>query len=168
MALDILCLTIFLILFVYRLILLRNIAALPRQRCNPFVQDLHILDWVDRVSSERSEREGRAECYLRRVTAITGATRTSKRCCFLNVGKSKFQVHDQYVERVRDVTDSDCRLEHTCFYLVNQHMPAAERIATVLLQLKNNPTLFDGWFARSAAFKANGDVFRLIEKPPYG
>jgi hypothetical protein len=39
-------------------------------------------------------------------------------------------------------------------------MPKAEQIATALLQLKNNPALFDGWVARNhVAFKANGEVF---------
>jgi hypothetical protein len=39
-------------------------------------------------------------------------------------------------------------------------MPKAEQIATALLQLKNNPALFDGWAAqKSIALKADGRVF---------
>jgi hypothetical protein len=38
-------------------------------------------------------------------------------------------------------------------------MPKAEQIATALLQLRNNPALFDRWAAQSGAFKADGQVF---------
>jgi hypothetical protein len=39
-------------------------------------------------------------------------------------------------------------------------MPKSEHIATALLQLKNNPALFDGWAAQNGvAFKADGQVF---------
>jgi hypothetical protein len=38
-------------------------------------------------------------------------------------------------------------------------MPKAEQIATALLQLKNNPALFDGWAARNGAFKPDGQLF---------
>jgi hypothetical protein len=38
-------------------------------------------------------------------------------------------------------------------------MPKAEEIATVLLQLTNNPGLFDRWAAQSGAFKADGQAF---------
>jgi hypothetical protein len=41
----------------------------------------------------------------------------------------------------------------------HQEMPAAEKIATALLQLKNNPRLFDRWVSRSGAFKADGALF---------
>jgi len=39
-------------------------------------------------------------------------------------------------------------------------MPKAEEIATVLLQLTNNPALFDRWAAQSGAFRADGHPFR--------
>jgi hypothetical protein len=39
-------------------------------------------------------------------------------------------------------------------------MAAEEQIATVLLQLKNNPWLFDSWAVkRELAFKADGQMF---------
>jgi hypothetical protein len=39
-------------------------------------------------------------------------------------------------------------------------MPKAEQIATVLLQLKNNPALFDRWAVQNGvAFKADSQVF---------
>jgi hypothetical protein len=39
-------------------------------------------------------------------------------------------------------------------------MPKAEEIATALLQLANNPALFDKWAVRNGlAFKADGQVF---------
>ena len=36
----------------------------------------------------------------------------------------------------------------------------AERIATVLLQLRNNPELFEKWVKKETAFKADGQPFR--------
>jgi len=39
-------------------------------------------------------------------------------------------------------------------------MPKAEEIATALLQLTNNPALFDKWAVQNGlAFKADGQVF---------
>jgi hypothetical protein len=39
-------------------------------------------------------------------------------------------------------------------------MAEAEQIATVLLQLKNNPWLFDSWASKhELAFKADGQMF---------
>jgi hypothetical protein len=38
-------------------------------------------------------------------------------------------------------------------------MPKSEHIATALLQLTNNPALFDKWAAQNGAFKADGQAF---------
>jgi hypothetical protein len=38
-------------------------------------------------------------------------------------------------------------------------MSKAKQIATVLLQLTNNPALFDKWAAQSGAYKSDGQVF---------
>jgi len=60
---------------------------------------------------------------------------------------------------MRDVTDPKCEYEETCFYAAEKEMPKSEHIATALLQLKNNPALFDKWAAQSGAFKADGQAF---------
>ena len=57
------------------------------------------------------------------------------------------------------VTGPTTECEGTCFYPSQQDMPAAEKIATALLQLKNNPALFDKWAVRSGGFKADGELF---------
>jgi hypothetical protein len=57
---------------------------------------------------------------------------------------------------MQDVTNPKCRYEETCFYPAHEEMPKEEQIATALLQLKNNPTLFDGWAAHNGAIKADG------------
>jgi hypothetical protein len=58
------------------------------------------------------------------------------------------------------VTDPRCTYEETCFYPVHIGMPKAEEIATALLQLTNNPPLFDKWAVQNGlAFKADGQVF---------
>ena len=67
------------------------------------------------------------------------------------------------LRRVQDVTNPKCAYEETCFYPAHKEMPKAEQIATALLQLKNNPALFDGWAARNGAFKADGQVFTRAE-----
>jgi len=43
---------------------------------------------------------------------------------------------------------------------VHKGVPRAEEIASALLQLNNNPRLFDKWAMKNGlAFKANGQVF---------
>ncbi len=78
----------------------------------------------------------------------------------LDVGTSRFHVRDRYVRRLRDWTDPKSAYEETCFYPVHKGMPKLEEIATALLQLTNNPALFDKWAAQNGlAFKADGQVF---------
>ncbi len=105
------------------------------------------------------ERKYRAQRYLRRIVALTGATQMG--CGYaMDVGTTRFQVCDGYVRRMQDLTNPKCAYEETCFYPAHEEMPKAEQIATALLQLKNNPALFDGWVAQNhVAFKADGQVF---------
>jgi len=77
----------------------------------------------------------------------------------IDVGKIRFQVRHRYVNRF-DFADPNTRRQETCFYPVHKEMPRAEEIATALLQLANNPDLFDKWAAQNGqAFKADGHVF---------
>jgi len=78
----------------------------------------------------------------------------------LDVEKMQFHVRPRYVKRLGDTTDPECSFEETCFYPLHKDMPKAEEIATALLQLKNNPALFDKWAAQSGAFRADGQAFR--------
>ena len=107
---------------------------------------------------ELSDREDRAEAFLRRIITLTGAKQL-RDCCVLDVGKTRFSVYVASVGRLRDVTDPTCTHERTCFYVADQEMPVGERIATALLQLKNNPALFDGWLVKRNVLKADGQVF---------
>ena len=101
-----------------------------------------------------------AKTYLRRIVALTGATQMDD-AYVLDVGKTRFHVRYRYVDRLRDATDPECAYEETCFYPVHKGMPKAEEIATALLQLTNNPALFDKWAVQNGlAFKADGLVFR--------
>src|SRR5713101_8049985 len=154
----------------WRGLLVREIDA-PQRRHNGFLhQRLHILDragvrilagnlangsdGVDPVG-----RKYRAQRYLRRIVALTGATPMGSGYA-LDVGTTRFEVRGRYVRRVRDMTDPKCAYEETCFYSTDKGMPKAEQIATVLLQLTNNPALFDKWAAqRGLMFKADGQVF---------
>ena len=105
------------------------------------------------------DRKDRAKRYLQRIAALTGA-RQADDAYVLDVGKMRFHVGHRYVKRLRDTTDPECAYEETCFYPVHKGMPKAEEIATALLQLANNPALFDSWAAQSGAFKADGQAFR--------
>jgi hypothetical protein len=104
------------------------------------------------------DRKDRAKTYLRRIVALTGATQTGNRYV-LDVGTTRFYVRDRYVGRMQDVTDPKCIYEETCFYSAHTEIPKSEHIATALLQLANNPELFDKWAAQSGAFKADGQAF---------
>ena len=118
---------------------------------NRFENSAHGLDPID--------RKDRAKRYLRRIVALTGATQMDD-AYVLDVGKMRFHVRDRYVVRRRDLTDPKTAYEETCFYPVHKGMPNAEEIATALLQLTNNPALFDKWAVQNGlAFKADGQVF---------
>ncbi len=151
--------------------LLREIAAPHRHYDNALEQRLLILaracagviaeNGFDAVPDGvcLSDGRSRAKTYLRRVAALTGATQTDNRYV-LDVGKTRFYVRDRYVWRLRDSTNPECGYDETCFYSVHKGMPSEEEIATVLLQLKNNPALFDKWVIQNGlAFKADGQVF---------
>lgn len=106
-----------------------------------------------------SDGSSRAKTYLRRIVSLAGARRMGNRYV-LNVGKTMFHVRDRYVWRLPDSTNPECEVSETCFYSAHKGMPREEEIATVLLQLKNNPALFDKWVRQNGqAFKADGQVF---------
>jgi hypothetical protein len=107
----------------------------------------------------------RAESYLRRIVAVTGATRVGS-YYVLDVGKTRFEVHDSYVCQAPSAINPTATPRGTCFYLPNQHLPAEEKIATALLQLKNNPTLFDRWAGQTGVFKADGELFSQANTNP--
>jgi hypothetical protein len=148
----------------------RGIAPQQHRHNNLLEEGLHILapGDVEIIAGNRLEngsdgldprnRKDRAKRYLCRVVALTGATQIGD-AYVLDVGKMRFQVRDRYVRRMRDVTDPECGYEQTCFYPVHKGMPKVEEIATALLQLKNNPALFDKWALQSGAFKADGQAF---------
>ncbi len=107
-----------------------------------------------------SREDSAAETYLHRIAVLTGARQMGS-CYVLDVGKTRFFVRAAFVRCQRDTTDPQCAREETCFYPARQEMPAAEKIANALLQLKNNPLLFAKWSAKSGAFKATGDPVQL-------
>ncbi len=108
---------------------------------------------------EPFDRKDRAKAYLCRIVALTGATQIGGDYV-LDVGTARFYVSYRYVRRLRDAADPKCAYEETCFYPVHKGMPKAEEIATALLQLTDNPALFDKWAVQNGlAFKADGQVF---------
>jgi hypothetical protein len=104
-------------------------------------------------------REQRAEAFLRRILALTGAKKVDG-AYVLNVGKVQFQLRDRFIRRLQNPNDPKSPYEETCFYLVHNGMPKVEEIATALLHLSSNPGLFDKWALQNGvAFKADGKVF---------
>jgi hypothetical protein len=150
--------------------LARGIAA-PQLQHNTFIRLVLNLEWAGMpvITGNRLEngsadvgafdRKDSARTYLARVVALTGATQMGN-AYDLTVGKTLFYVRYRYVRRLRDLTDPQGAYEETCFYPAKKEMPKSEHIATALLQLRNNPALFDRWAAQSGAFKADGQAFR--------
>jgi hypothetical protein len=100
-----------------------------------------------------------AQSYLLRIVALTHATEVCDGY-LLNVGTNSFLVRERYVRRLRGGKDAKSRYEETCFFVPNQGLPSAEKIATALLMLKNDPTLFDKWAVKDGeSFKADGQIF---------
>ena len=179
MAPAILSVIAFLALVVWRFVfagrhrrpLVRAIARWQRRHSNLLAADLHIseLGSVAIIAVcplensaddlDRLDRKDPAKRYLGRIAALTGASQMED-AYVLDVGKMRFHVRHRYVRRLRDTTDPECAFEETCFYPVHKGMPKAEEIATALLQLTNNPGLFDRWAAQSGAFRADGQAFR--------
>jgi len=166
-----LSLTIFLTLIVWRLVFGLHLrqsltdASAPQRRDNNFLDLAAVVAIAGDRFADNShgagllERKDHAKTYLRRIVALTGATRTVNRC-ILDVGKTRFVVRDRNVRRLRDSANPHRGYDETCFYSVHEGMPREEEIATVLLQLKSNPALFDNWVIRNGqAFKADGQVF---------
>jgi hypothetical protein len=108
------------------------------------------------------DQEDRAELFLSRIIAVTGAKRIGDRCVLLDIGKTRFYVYAAFVERLRDLTDPTCAPEATCFYLPNQFMPAPEKLACALLHLKNNPALFDTWVAKKTSPESVSDDLKHL------
>ena len=115
------------------------------------------LNYFENNSPENVRNQ--AQSYLLRVVALTNATEMGDGY-LLNVGTNTFHVRDRYVTRLRGGKDAKSRHEQTCFFVANQGMPSAEQIATALLMLKNDPTLFDKWAVKDGeSFKADGQIF---------
>ena len=98
----------------------------------------------------------RATKYLKRVAALTGAEQVRGDRYWLRAGRRHFLVDSKFVRLISP------RGESTCFSVAaDPDMPGAEAVASALLQLKNNPRLFEKWRElQGYTFKANGKMFR--------
>jgi hypothetical protein len=101
-------------------------------------------------------RTQRAAHYLKHVARLTGAEHVRGDCYRLRAGRRNFLVDPKFVRVISGGGAS------TCFSVVGDvDVPSAEIVASALLQLKNNPRLFEKWRQqRGYAFKANGKIFR--------
>jgi hypothetical protein len=107
-----------------------------------------------RVKTKFTSAE-RAEEYLERIVALTGAKKDDDSDYRLTTGRMRFIVGYKFVRVMSH------RGESTCFSVAaDPDMPHAEVVASALLQLKNNPRLFEKWRRRHGdKFKANGQLF---------
>ena len=150
---------------------LRRVGVIERLRnrgrsYGPYVLDQESLSLFggrrlnsNSASASRVSKEQRAEAFLQRILALTGAKKVDG-AYLLNVGKVQFQLRDRFIRRLQNPNDPKSPYEETCFYLVHNGMPKVEEIATALLHLSNNPALFDKWALQNGvAFKADGKVF---------
>ena len=98
----------------------------------------------------------RAAKYLKRIAALTGAEQVRGDSYWLRAGRRHFLVDSKFVRLISR------RGESTCFSVAaDPDMPGAEAVASALLQLKNNPRLFEKWRElQGYTFKANGRMFR--------
>jgi hypothetical protein len=98
----------------------------------------------------------RAAERLERIAALTGAKQDEDGSYHLTSGCMRFLVEYKFVRVISQ------RGESTCFSVVAYpDIPRAEVIASALLQLKNNPRLFEKWKDRHGdAFRANGQMFK--------
>ena len=94
--------------------------------------------------------------YLKRIVAITGARRVCGDSYFLKAGGKRFLLDDGAVRLI-----SHSGGKSTCFSIpTHPYMPREEVIASALLQLKNNPGLFEKWRElQGHTFKADGQMF---------
>jgi hypothetical protein len=154
-----------------RMPLARTIAGPPRRRNSSFGGGFHISGLESLAINAGNPFENcshglvpldpkaRAKAYLRRIVALTSATQVGDDYV-LDVGTARFYVGYRHVRRLRDAADPKCACEETCFYPVHKGMPKAEEIATALLQLANNPMLYDKWAVKNGLpLKADGQVF---------
>src|SRR6266436_2851418 len=120
-------------------------------RYSPMRGDRHAMRMRTKCTPAR-----RAAKYLKRIAALTGAKRVCGESYRLTAGRMHFLVDSEFVRAISP------RSESTCFSVAAEpDMPSAEAVASALLQLKNNPRLFEKWRQlRGYTFKANGKMFR--------
>ena len=106
-----------------------------------------------RLKRTRTER---ATEYLQRVAELTGAKQDAHGKYRLRAGRKRFLVDSEFIHVISRYGKSTCFSVPAC-----PDMPSAEVIATALLQLKNNPKLFEKWREwPTYRFKPNGKMFR--------
>jgi hypothetical protein len=137
-----------------------SLRVLSRSDAGSFAYSALQNGWK-RVST--SSKKERAENYLRRIVALTGAAPLGNGYV-LDIGATRFHVREGRVGQLRDLNDPDCLYRETCFYLPNKDMPRAEQVASALLQLANNPSLFEEWAVQDGLkIKPDGQVFPPVE-----
>src|SRR5258706_1035805 len=103
-----------------------------------------------RIRKKCTPAQRAAKC-LERIAALTGAKRDHDGSYRLTAGRRNFQLESRFV---RVISSRD---QSTCFYVAtDREIPSAETVASALLELKNNPRLFEKWRERrGCTFKAD-------------
>jgi len=127
----------------------------PTARCSTDRSDRPVMRIRTKCTPAR-----RAAKYLERIAALTGAKHEGDGSYRLTVGRRDFIVDPRLVCAISS------RDQSTCFYVAtDREIPSAEVVASALLELKNNPKLFEKWRERrGCTFKANGKMFKGIHR----
>ena len=101
----------------------------------------------------------RAAEYLKRIARLTGAEHVYGESYRLRAGRRSFLVDYKFVRVISR------RGGATCFSVAaDPGMPSAEVVASALLQLKNNPKLFERWRQlQGYPFKADGKMLKYAD-----
>src|SRR5258706_10884542 len=109
-----------------------------------------MIELAMRIRTKDTPRRQAAK-YLERIAALTGARQEYDGSYRLTAGGKEFVLDSRFV------SDLSSRYKSTCFYIAtDREIPSAEIIASALLELKNNPRLFEKWRERrGCTFKAD-------------
>ncbi len=91
------------------------------------------------TETEIIQAEEKARRNLEQIAKVVGAHLEAPLYARLTLGKDEFRIVPGQVRRIRSGSD-----QQTCFQ-VSAPFPHPEHIASALLLLKNDPTIFDRW-----------------------
>lgn len=81
---------------------------------------------------------------LTKIVQLFNAEINGKNCVDLIIGELRFSIYEDHIYRYRKSAVQFEQCGHTC-YANSAAMPAAEKIATAMLLLHHDPSIFNRW-----------------------